>query len=76
MKHRWSKALAFILTVMPMALSEGSAAAGDADDESIEAVEIGPQAVESTQTEPVAEEAEAPAPDDPMDSPAGEEPAA
>lgn len=73
MKRHWMKALALLLaltlTVITMALAEENVATGDADDELIEVVE-------STETEPVAEEVEELALDDLMDLPAEEEPAA
>ena len=80
MKRHWMKALALLLaltlTVITIALAEENVATGDADDESIEVVEIDPEIVESTETEPVAEEVEEIALDDLMDLPAEEEPAA
>ena len=80
MKRHWMKALALLLaltlTVITIALAEENVATGDADDESIEVVEIDPEIVESTETEPVAEEVEELALDDLMDLPAEEEPAA
>ncbi len=73
MKRHWMKALALLLaltlTVITIALAEENVATGDADDELIEVVE-------STETEPVAEEVEEIALDDLMDLPAEEEPAA
>ena len=80
MKRHWMKALALLLaltlTVITIALAEENVATGDADDELIEVVEIDPEVVESTETEPVAEEVEEIALDDLMDLPAEEEPAA
>ena len=71
MKRHWMKALALLLaltlTVITIALAEENVATGDADDESIEVVEIDPEIVESTETEPVAEEVEEIALDDLMD---------
>ena len=72
MKRHWMKALALLLaltlTVITIALAEENVATGDVDDELIEVVE-------STETEPVAEEVEELALDDLMDLPAEEEPA-
>ena len=72
MKRHWMKALALLLaltlTVITIALAEENVATGDVDDELIEVVE-------STETEPVAEEVEEIALDDLMDLPAEEEPA-
>ena len=80
MKRHWMKALALLLaltlTVITIALAEENVATGDADGEPIEVVEIDPEVVESTETEPVAEEVEELALDDLMDLPAEEEPAA
>ena len=77
MKRHWMKALALLLaltlTVITIALAEENVATGDADGEPIEVVEIDPEIVESTETEPVAEEVEELALDDLMDLPAEEE---